>query len=101
MQDVCGKLLRVSDVFRIVENDKMVAGMVVEDTLKLVCSAFDVLLPLGFEKLQALRCHYIRVLLLEVVDSGDTLVEGRIGNLACDGDFDGRLRGPSSNCSHL
>ena len=79
----------------------MVAGMVVEDTLELVGSAFDVLLPLGLEKLQALRCHDIRMLLLEVVDSSDTFVEGRVSDFASNGDFDGRLRSPSSNCSHL
>ncbi len=101
MQDVCGELLGVANVFRVVEDDEMIAGVVIEDTLELVGSAFDILLPLGLEKLQALRSHYIRVLLLEVVDSSDTLVEGRVGDFASNGDFDGRLRGPSSNCSHL
>ncbi len=101
MQDVCGELLRVADVFLVIKNDEVIASMVVEYTLQLVGSAFDVLLPLGLEKLQALRSHYIRVLLLEVIDSGDALVEGRVGDFASNCDFDGRLSSPSSNCSHL
>jgi len=102
VQDVGRELLGVSNVFLIVEQDEMVASMVVENALQLIGGPLDVLLPLGFEELKALRAHSLWVLLLQVLDSSHALVEGRVSDFASDSDFHGLLAlGRYCGRSHL
>ena len=102
VQDVGRELLRVSNVLAIVEQDEMVASMVIENALELVCGPLDVLLPLGLEELKALRAHSLGVLLLQVLHGSHALVEGWVSNFASDSDFHGLLAlGSYCGRSHL
>ena len=61
--------------------------MLVEDSLQFVGSSLAVLLPLGLEIVEALASDSIWVLLLEVFDCGHALVEGGVGDFACNSDL--------------
>ena len=91
VEDISGELFTVSDILSVIQQDKMISCMVVEDSLKFVSDLLYVFFPLSLEELQALACHHFGVLFLEVSYGCQTLVESRVCDFARHCDFDGSL----------
>jgi len=102
MENVGSELLSSANVLTVVEQDEVVTRVLIENALQLVGDFLDVLLPLGLEELAALTRDDLWVLLLQVLDRGDTLVESGVSDLAGNRDLDGRsVLGGCSCVVHL
>lgn len=84
------KVLTVANVLRVVKHNKVVAGVVIKNTLQLVGGLPHVLFPLRLEELEALARYKRRMLLLQVAHRRHTLVVGGVRDLTSDRNFYGR-----------